>query len=211
MNMDHHWVEGNLPHDAKCCVCTKHCSTTECLASMKCGWCGRTVRSAENTRCTVHVDTCIYCACVFILLGCPWPIYVFLTFGTSAQCTYNIIIRLLSRCPHYRGVLTTEASSHYRGVLTTGVSSLQGYPHYRGVLTTGASSLQWRPHYRGILTIEVSSLQGCPHYRGVLTTGVSSLQGCPHYRGVLTTGVSSLQGCPHYIGVLTTGICRYTA
>lgn len=45
VNIDHHWVEGNLPHDAKCCVCSKSCSSTECLASMKCGWCGRTIHS----------------------------------------------------------------------------------------------------------------------------------------------------------------------
>lgn len=45
----HHWVEGNLPNDAKCCVCHKSCSTSECLASQKCGWCGRMVRgSAYN-------------------------------------------------------------------------------------------------------------------------------------------------------------------
>ena len=113
----------------------------------------------------------------------------------------------LQRCPHYRGVLTTEVSSLQ-------VSSLQRCPHYRGVLTTGVSSLQVCPHYRGVLTTEVSSLQVsslqvCPHYRGVLTTGVlttevSSLQGCPHYRGVLTTGVSSLQRCPHYRGFCIT-------
>ena len=142
------------------------------------------------TRMCIHVRT--YVRAYILIFTCPWPIYVILTFGTSAQCAHNIIIRLLSRCPHYRGVLTTEVSSlqgcpHYRGVLTTGVSSLQGCPHYRGVLTTGASSLQGCPHYRGVLTTEVSSLQRCPHYRGVPTTGVSSLQGRPHYRGVLTT------------------------
>ena len=82
--------------------------------------------------------------------------------------------------------------------------SLQRCPHYRGVLTTEVSSLQGCPHYRGVLTTEVPSLQRCPHYRGVFTTGVSSLQGCPHYRGVLTTEVSSLQRCPTTRGVLTT-------
>ena len=114
----------------------------------------------------------------------------------------------LQRCPHYRGVLTTEVSSlqrcpHYRGILTTGVSSLQRCPHYRGILSVEVSSLHRCPLYRGVPTIEVSSVQTCPWYRGVLTTEVSSLQRCPHYRGVLTTEVSSLQRCPHYRGVLT--------
>ena len=39
----HHWVEGNLPSSARCWVCAKSCSTTECLSSFKCGWCGISV------------------------------------------------------------------------------------------------------------------------------------------------------------------------
>ncbi|XP_066297998.1 diacylglycerol kinase theta-like [Branchiostoma lanceolatum] len=36
----HLWREGNLGATAKCVVCKKNCGTTECLASMRCEWCG---------------------------------------------------------------------------------------------------------------------------------------------------------------------------
>jgi len=38
----HHWHEGNLPSNSKCVVCKKTCWTSECLAGMKCEWCGTT-------------------------------------------------------------------------------------------------------------------------------------------------------------------------
>ena len=40
----HHWREGNLPSNSKCVVCKKTCWTSECLAGIKCEWCGITVR-----------------------------------------------------------------------------------------------------------------------------------------------------------------------
>lgn len=39
----HHWREGNLPSNSKCIVCKKNCWSAECLAGMKCEWCGMTV------------------------------------------------------------------------------------------------------------------------------------------------------------------------
>jgi hypothetical protein len=39
----HHWREGNLPANSKCYYCKKTCWTSECLAGMKCEWCGITV------------------------------------------------------------------------------------------------------------------------------------------------------------------------
>ena len=39
----HHWREGNLPSNSKCFYCKKTCWTSECLAGMKCEWCGITV------------------------------------------------------------------------------------------------------------------------------------------------------------------------
>ena len=41
---NHHWREGNLPTNSKCIVCKKACWTVECLAGMKCEWCGIAVR-----------------------------------------------------------------------------------------------------------------------------------------------------------------------
>ncbi|KAK6629819.1 hypothetical protein RUM43_003639 [Polyplax serrata] len=38
----HHWREGNLPSNSKCIVCKKNCWSAECLAGMKCEWCGMT-------------------------------------------------------------------------------------------------------------------------------------------------------------------------
>ncbi|EEB11587.1 Diacylglycerol kinase theta, putative [Pediculus humanus corporis] len=38
----HHWREGNLPSNSKCVVCKKNCWSAECLAGMKCEWCGMT-------------------------------------------------------------------------------------------------------------------------------------------------------------------------
>ena len=40
----HHWREGNLPANSKCCVCKKTCWSAECLAGTRCEWCGLTVR-----------------------------------------------------------------------------------------------------------------------------------------------------------------------
>lgn len=37
---NHHWREGNLPTNSKCHQCKKTCWTAECLAGMKCEWCG---------------------------------------------------------------------------------------------------------------------------------------------------------------------------
>uniref|UniRef100_A0A1I7X680 DUF3795 domain-containing protein n=1 Tax=Heterorhabditis bacteriophora TaxID=37862 RepID=A0A1I7X680_HETBA len=34
--------EGNLPKESKCVVCRKSCCSTECLAGMRCEWCGQT-------------------------------------------------------------------------------------------------------------------------------------------------------------------------
>ncbi|KAG8225525.1 hypothetical protein J437_LFUL006064 [Ladona fulva] len=39
----HHWREGNLPSGAKCAICKKTCWSGECLAGMRCEWCGMTV------------------------------------------------------------------------------------------------------------------------------------------------------------------------
>lgn len=40
----HHWREGNLPTNSKCVKCRKTCWSSECLAGMRCEWCGITVR-----------------------------------------------------------------------------------------------------------------------------------------------------------------------
>lgn len=39
----HHWREGNLPPNSKCHYCRKSCWSAECLAGMRCEWCGWTV------------------------------------------------------------------------------------------------------------------------------------------------------------------------
>jgi diacylglycerol kinase (ATP) len=39
----HHWREGNLPSNTKCALCKKACWSQECLAGMRCEWCGMTV------------------------------------------------------------------------------------------------------------------------------------------------------------------------
>ncbi|XP_022709842.1 diacylglycerol kinase theta-like isoform X2 [Varroa jacobsoni] len=36
----HHWREGNLPANSKCQTCKKACWSAECLAGMRCEWCG---------------------------------------------------------------------------------------------------------------------------------------------------------------------------
>ncbi|XP_064104651.1 diacylglycerol kinase theta-like isoform X2 [Macrobrachium nipponense] len=41
----HHWREGNLPPNSKCVVDKKTCWTGECLAGMRCEWCGYTVHA----------------------------------------------------------------------------------------------------------------------------------------------------------------------
>ncbi|GFT58750.1 diacylglycerol kinase theta [Nephila pilipes] len=38
----HHWREGNLPGNSKCHLCKKTCWSSECLAGMRCEWCGMT-------------------------------------------------------------------------------------------------------------------------------------------------------------------------
>ncbi|XP_046397842.1 diacylglycerol kinase theta isoform X1 [Ischnura elegans] len=42
---EHHWREGNLPSGAKCALCKKTCWSGECLAGMRCEWCGMTCHS----------------------------------------------------------------------------------------------------------------------------------------------------------------------
>ena len=39
----HHWREGNLPANSKCVACKKTCWSSECMAGMRCEWCGVTV------------------------------------------------------------------------------------------------------------------------------------------------------------------------
>jgi len=39
----HHWREGNLPQSSKCANCRRTCWSAECLAGMRCEWCGITV------------------------------------------------------------------------------------------------------------------------------------------------------------------------
>ncbi len=43
LNHYHHWREGNLPSNSKCVVCKKTCWTSECMAGLRCEWCGLTV------------------------------------------------------------------------------------------------------------------------------------------------------------------------
>nr|XP_022288117.1 diacylglycerol kinase theta-like isoform X3 [Crassostrea virginica]XP_022333680.1 diacylglycerol kinase theta-like isoform X3 [Crassostrea virginica] len=38
----HHWREGNLPANSKCVACKKTCWSSECMAGMRCEWCGVT-------------------------------------------------------------------------------------------------------------------------------------------------------------------------
>lgn len=42
----HHWREGNLPANSKCHYCRKTCWSAECLAGMRCEWCGLTAHAA---------------------------------------------------------------------------------------------------------------------------------------------------------------------
>jgi diacylglycerol kinase (ATP) len=42
---NHHWREGNLPANSKCHYCKKTCWSTECLAGMRCEWCGSTAHA----------------------------------------------------------------------------------------------------------------------------------------------------------------------
>ena len=42
----HHWREGNLPANSKCAACKKTCWTAECLAGVRCEWCGLTAHAA---------------------------------------------------------------------------------------------------------------------------------------------------------------------
>ncbi|CAF1165004.1 unnamed protein product [Rotaria sordida] len=46
----HHWREGNLPTNSKCAVCRKTCWSSECLAGMRCEWCGITTHSTCRSR-----------------------------------------------------------------------------------------------------------------------------------------------------------------
>ncbi|KAG0699287.1 Diacylglycerol kinase theta [Chionoecetes opilio] len=46
----HHWREGNLPTNSKCLVDKKTCWTTECLAGLRCEWCGYTVHASCSTK-----------------------------------------------------------------------------------------------------------------------------------------------------------------
>lgn len=46
----HHWREGNLPSNSKCMVCKKTCWTSECLAGLRCEWCGLTTHSMCRQR-----------------------------------------------------------------------------------------------------------------------------------------------------------------
>ncbi|BFZ21453.1 hypothetical protein BsWGS_24491 [Bradybaena similaris] len=41
----HHWREGNLPPNSKCVACKKTCWSSECLAGMRCEWCGVTAHA----------------------------------------------------------------------------------------------------------------------------------------------------------------------
>ncbi|KAK2179943.1 hypothetical protein NP493_466g05012 [Ridgeia piscesae] len=41
----HHWREGNLPGNSKCLLCKKTCWSSECLAGMRCEWCGVTAHA----------------------------------------------------------------------------------------------------------------------------------------------------------------------
>ncbi|XP_074599951.1 diacylglycerol kinase theta isoform X2 [Brevipalpus obovatus] len=41
----HHWREGNLPPNSKCHYCRKSCWSAECLAGMRCEWCGWTAHA----------------------------------------------------------------------------------------------------------------------------------------------------------------------
>jgi len=36
----HHWREGNLAGNSKCLYCKKTCWSAECLAGIRCEWCG---------------------------------------------------------------------------------------------------------------------------------------------------------------------------
>ncbi|XP_065196869.1 diacylglycerol kinase theta-like [Sycon ciliatum] len=42
----HHWREGNLKPSSKCAVCKNVCSSQECLVSLRCAWCCKTVHSS---------------------------------------------------------------------------------------------------------------------------------------------------------------------
>ncbi|XP_014666531.1 PREDICTED: diacylglycerol kinase theta-like isoform X2 [Priapulus caudatus] len=41
----HHWREGNLPANSKCLLCKKTCWSAECLAGIRCEWCGVTAHA----------------------------------------------------------------------------------------------------------------------------------------------------------------------
>ncbi|CDW55865.1 DAGK cat and RA and DAGK acc and C1 1 domain cont aining protein [Trichuris trichiura] len=49
----HHWREGHLPSNSKCAVCKKTCYSSECLAGMRCEWCGMTA----HTICFCQIST----------------------------------------------------------------------------------------------------------------------------------------------------------
>ncbi|XP_028405836.1 diacylglycerol kinase theta-like [Dendronephthya gigantea] len=52
----HHWQEGNLPSGSKCFLCKKSCSSSECLASVRCKWCSKTAHSGCYVEINKHCD-----------------------------------------------------------------------------------------------------------------------------------------------------------
>ncbi|KAL7642543.1 UNVERIFIED_CONTAM: hypothetical protein RMT77_007104 [Armadillidium vulgare] len=59
VEQNHHWREGNLPPNSKCAADKKTCWTAECLAGLRCEWCGATIHvgcvEKISPRCTFGV------------------------------------------------------------------------------------------------------------------------------------------------------------
>ncbi|GAB6028280.1 hypothetical protein CHUAL_002459 [Chamberlinius hualienensis] len=99
----HHWREGNLPTNSKCNWCKKACWSVECLAGMRCEWCGTTVHAA----CLKHLSP----ECMFGMLQKTIKVYdgnysmkrrVFRTISISKTASRNLILETALRAFHVR-------------------------------------------------------------------------------------------------------------
>lgn len=89
----HHMREGNLPRDSKCVVCKKNCSSYECLAGMRCGWCSATVGY-----CAIFQTKLLVCTCVF-----RWNLFWFYFWARWDEWVYRICARRRKQSDlHYR-------------------------------------------------------------------------------------------------------------
>jgi len=150
----HQWLEGNLPVNAKCCVCDKNCGSVLRLQDWKCLWC----KAVVHDKCKQHMpQRCTLGSCRHSVLP-PTSIHSYDSNGfwvasPSSNCTSPLLVFVNSRSGDNQGVKFLRRFRQYMNPAQvfdlacygpkSGLKMFQKFETIRVLICSGDGSVGW--------------------------------------------------------------------